>query len=224
MANNLITNIKNFIIGFLPPHLMNIYRKIKKTFLQPFKKDEVIKLFDGEELLFMDLLDDCSVYGEYGCGESTIYAANNTDKEIISIDNSIEWINKVKGRISQERIIDLHHSDMGDLLPWGFPRTYDYKENFKDYFEYMWMKDKTPDFVLIDGRFRVACFLTTLLYAEKDTLVLFDDYVDRGIYKIVEKFIKPIQINGRQAVFRIQKSFQEDELKDYISRFELVFD
>ena len=86
------------------------------------------------------------------------------------------------------------------------------------------MKDKTPDFVLIDGRFRVACFLTTLLYAEKDTLVLFDHYVDRGIYKIVEKFIKPIQINGRQAVFRIQKSFPENELKDYISRFELVFD
>ena len=218
-----INFIKNFILGFVPPHIHNIYRAIKKIIMTPFKRDEEIKLFDGEEELFIDLINKCQIYGEYGCGDSTIYVANNTKKEIISIDNSIDWINKVKTEIPKNRLIDLHYTDMGDILQWGVPKSFKYKENFKDYFEYMWRRDRTPDLVLIDGRFRVACFLTTLLYAEKGTVVLFDDYTDREIYHIVEKFIKPIQKSRRQAVFKVEESFNEKELKKYISKFEYNF-
>jgi hypothetical protein len=36
-----------------------------------------------------------------------------------------------------------------------------------------------PDLVLIDGRFRLACFLHPLLAAAPGTPILFDDYTNR---------------------------------------------
>lgn len=61
-----------------------------------------------------------------------------------------------------------------------------------------------PDLVLIDGRFRVASFITSCLNVTKKTTVLFDDYVERPFYHSVENIIKPIEfIDNRMAVFEI---------------------
>ncbi len=62
----------------------------------------------------------------------------------------------------------------------------------------------TPDLVLIDGRFRVACFLTTLLQARPGTIVLFDDYVGRNErYGQVETYVQPDRLVERMAVFTV---------------------
>jgi hypothetical protein len=54
---------------------------------------------------------------------------------------------------------------------------------------------------MIDGRFRVACFLTSLIYAQPQTVILFDDYEDRPVYHVVEKHLKPVLMAGRMAKF-----------------------
>ncbi|WP_240997067.1 hypothetical protein, partial [Pseudomonas viridiflava] len=50
--------------------------------------------------------------------------------------------------------------------------TYPLKVWDEPYFE-------QPDVILIDGRFRIACFVTAYLRATKPMIVLFDDYLDR---------------------------------------------
>lgn len=56
-------------------------------------------------------------------------------------------------------------------------------------------------YLLIDGRFRVACFVSALVRIQKPTLILFDDYKERSEYHIVERILKPTQLVGRMAIF-----------------------
>ena len=92
------------------------------------------------------------------------------------------------------------------------------------YREVIWNKPSKIDTVLIDGRFRVASFLTTLLYCEKGTKIIFDDYVTRSKYHIVEMFEQPIKSQGRQSLFIASNDYDKELLKKYIDKFEYVFD
>ena len=58
--------------------------------------------------------------------------------------------------------------------------------------------------ILIDGRFRIACFVTAYLRTTKPVIVLFDDYVDRPHYHVVERLLKPSEYVGRMARFDLQ--------------------
>ena len=62
-----------------------------------------------------------------------------------------------------------------------------------------------PDIILIDGRFRVASFLSSCVYLKKETIVLFDDYADRDNYHVFDDIIKPSEIiDKRMAVFHVK--------------------
>jgi hypothetical protein len=58
----------------------------------------------------------------------------------------------------------------------------------------------------------VSCFLICLLFSKIDTVILFDDYVDRPYYHIIEKYIKPKKVVGRMAEFLINKEFSENSI------------
>jgi len=63
---------------------------------------------------------------------------------------------------------------------------------------------RQPDLVLIDGRFRAACFITTCLFTKQPVTIIFDDYVERPSYHVVEELAKPVEITGRMARFEIE--------------------
>ena len=77
---------------------------------------------------------------------------------------------------------------------------------------------------MIDGRFRVACFLNSLLNADPNTIILFDDYINRPHYHIVEEFLKPTQSCGRQACFVVPKTLNKDKIKEMYNQFLIVMD
>ena len=83
-----------------------------------------------------------------------------------------------------------------------------------------------PDFVLIDGRFRVASFLTSIKFCDDGCKIIFDDYANRPHYHVVEEIIKPIKIFGNQALFEIKdrNSLQENEIDQLLTSFEHVRD
>lgn len=59
--------------------------------------------------------------------------------------------------------------------------------------------------VLVVGRFRVACFVYSLLCAQTRTIILFDDYANREHYHAVEEFSRPRHIRST-AEWRYLKS------------------
>ena len=181
-------------------------------------------LFDGEDELFIELASQANVYAEYGCGASTRWMAKHTSAEIYSVDTSEFWIETVRSSIGTRKHVVLDFVDLGPLGDWGRPITYAKREAISCYTEGPWRQDKTPDLVLIDGRFRVACFFSTLLSASSGTKIIFDDYRDRPHYHCVEEILRPARVFERQAMFVVPEKIDRLAIQQEYQSFLYVMD
>ena len=184
-------------------------------------------LFDGDDSLFKDVLKTSENFGEYGCGSSTEWVLKYTNANILSVDSSRDWVDKISLRnAAYNKRIKLKYIDLGEVENWGRPIGYEKSYNFINYFNWIWTQDILPDTVLIDGRFRVCCFLTSIKYANENTKIIFDDYNNRPYYHVIEKFIKKEQTCGRQALFVVKNKndINIDLLNIEINNFYYVMD
>lgn len=183
-------------------------------------------LFEGDDLLFKACIKTSLVYGEYGVGASTVWAARNTRCKIFGVDSSIEWTDKIRQECAGYSDISLMFADVGPVAEWGRPISYEKASNFSTYTDWIWRHKAKPDIVLVDGRFRVCCFLTCLINANKGTKILFDDYTNRPHYHYIEKYLKPVDKCGRQALFIVPDINASDsqEILGSIEHFRFVFD
>ena len=210
-------------------YLLPFYLNRKITAKERIKKHERYfdiknsELLNGDNVLFKKLLEEAKYYGEYGVGSTTIHALKK-EKKIIAVDSSYAWINEVSKSVINSRTTDLKYVNLGKVEDWGYPLGYTKKENFKLYRDYIWQKTEKPDLVMIDGRFRVACFLTSLRYANPKTKIYFDDYLTRPFYHEVEEFEVPIEETTRAAVFIVNGSYDIEKLDYLINKFEYVLD
>ena len=213
---------KKLIKNLLPPLIATKLRGLLNDL--NFKNISKYEAFDSQDEDFKFYLNKSKVYGEYGMGNSTKLAI---EKKLIiySVDTDLSWVSYCKSQ-DTSKSNKLIWVDLGEVKNWGFPNSYEKIKNIDNYLNFIWQQNFKPDLVLIDGRFRVACFLTCLKYADEGTLIIFDDYVERKIYHIVERFIYPFQNNSRQSFFRVTKNnkSQIDEIDELISHFKYVMD
>jgi hypothetical protein len=180
---------------------MQILKNLSGAFL---RKMQGSKLFDGDDALFREIVTaKGGVYGEYGCGQSTVWMSRNFRGKILSVDTSEYWAQRTSVGCDGAANVKVHWANLGPVGEWGRPVDYAHGGEFADYTDWIWRQNEKPNYVLIDGRFRVCCFLTTLLYAAPGTVVFFDDYTDRPHYHFIERFLEPKRICGRQAMFEI---------------------
>ncbi|MBV0934049.1 O-linked N-acetylglucosamine transferase, SPINDLY family protein [Marinobacterium weihaiense] len=145
---------------------------------------------------------------EYGSGGSTIVASEMKGKRIFTVENDLDWADKMRRYIAQEPHPSpaiIHSVNTGPTAAWARPVDDSGWRNFHAYPLSVWDRDDfiEPDVVLIDGRFRIACFVATFMKIKKPTIVLFDDYADRDYYHVVERLAKPVKIIGRMAHFEL---------------------
>jgi hypothetical protein len=177
---------------------------------------------------FVDVAQRSRCYLEYGSGGSTLFAANVAKvPAIISIESDKKWVDKVKAKIAMpHRGIYIEHCDIGEVTEWGTPKGREKMENFWRYSAQPWQtaraRQLVPDTVLIDGRFRVACFLTTLINARIGTTALFDDYLDRPHYFVVEEFCPLVAKRGRMGIFSATRSFSVPTICEQLARYSVV--
>ena len=78
--------------------------------------------------------------------------------------------------------------------------------------------------MLVDGRFRAACVITTLLRTEKPLTLLFDDYTERRGYHAVEQFVDRAEVRGRMARFEIEPTdLPRDKLTEILRLYTKSF-
>ncbi len=181
-------------------------------------------LFDGEDGLFKAAIEGCRTYGEYGLGTSTLWVDAQTDATIIGVETDPIWTTQTQAALTRPQAHDIRHIDVGPVAKWGKPRSYRKRRNFIHYVEGPWSSLAKPEVVLIDGRFRVACFLTSLRAATPGTAIIFDDYVKRKTYHIVEEFLRPEATNARQAVFIVPKTRNKPAIERLRDQFLMVMD
>lgn len=193
------------------------------------RERQAATLFDGHDALFKAKLGAAKIYGEYGCGQSTLWVLNHTDCPIYSVDSAAEWIVYVRTEGKNNPRLHMIAADLGPVGKWGRPLSYEKRENIPDYLFGPWRQEEKPDVVLIDGRFRVACFLASLLEAGPGTVILFDDYLGdeynkRGQYRIVEELLPPEEFCGRQACFIVPDKIDKDKVRALLDKFIYVMD
>jgi hypothetical protein len=154
-----------------------------------------------------------------------VHAANfGSVKTIISVDTLKPWIDKVsKSLESMQTTLLINYFDLGEIGDWGVPINRNKSQNFWRYMVMPWeaanSRNLIPDTILIDGRFRVASFLYSLLSSRVGTLIMFDDYLDREHYFVVEKFCKLQEKHGRMGVFYVEHKYSVPELVSAISNY-----
>lgn len=145
---------------------------------------------------------------EYGSGGSTVLAAGMAGKRVFSVESDRKWLRRMKEWFAGNpplADVQLHWADIGPTKRWGVPKDEGGWRNFADYPLSVWDRPDfvQPDVVLIDGRFRVGCFLATIFRLARPAMVLFDDYRPRRAYRAVEAFFAPVEVIGRMARFQV---------------------
>jgi hypothetical protein len=152
---------------------------------------------------------------EFGSGGSTVLAAQSGVKDIYSVDTDTTFLKRVAAYVLSSHPgcgLWAFPIDLGPTKRWGYPLRKEDAARWPNYFTLPWAALKrnrrTPDLVLVDGRFRVACFLASLLSAAPGTIIVFDDYNKRHHYHVVERFIRPKSVVGRLGVFRVPQRIE----------------
>ena len=147
-----------------------------------------------------------SVILEYGTGGSTVVAADLPGRDVFSVESAAPWLKMMEGWFAKNpplARLHLHHGHIGKTRKWGFPLDNSRVAHWASYPISVWDREDfvQPDVVLIDGRFRLACALTTLFRTTKPVTVLIDDYIDRAPYTQIEHLVGAPQMIGRMARF-----------------------
>lgn len=171
---------------------------------------------------FINALDGATSFLEFGCGLSTVFVSKYYDCNVRSIDTSSDWVARVKESVRDD--IEVLLIDLGPVGGWGRPLTYDHMHQFRRYFEAGFDGEYSPNAILVDGRFRVACFLTSLLLSAPGTKIVIDDYPGRPEYHVVESILHPVFVSSRQALFERPEVLDETKVRLLRDQFSNVMD
>jgi hypothetical protein len=149
---------------------------------------------------------------EYGAGGSTAYIAVRS-KSLTTIESDAKFLKAVIKENLEYGNINFLHGDIGPTKSFGQPislLSWKYRKKWPNYALLPWIADSCPrrySSIFIDGRFRVACVLVTLIHnAVEEYEILIDDYYLRSEYFGVEKILKNPARIGNAALFSVKKS------------------
>ncbi|MEI6407297.1 MAG: hypothetical protein WCO85_07205 [Actinomycetes bacterium] len=150
---------------------------------------------------------DCVV--EYGSGESTVLLAEK-GCTVISVETSWNYFLKIterlEGPIVQGRVHCIY-ADVGTVDQWGSPVDTSPRAAFLRYPLQPWVqierRELTPQLVVLDGRFRLACFVTSFMKAPLGALILINNFYSRTDYHLINHFAQESERVGDLAVFEV---------------------
>ncbi|MCG5510200.1 hypothetical protein [Ectothiorhodospira lacustris] len=189
------------------------------------EQDLLSHMPENEQKKLISLLKNSKSFLEYGAGGSTLLSMREEVKNIITVESdasfmsAVEEISKSYKKNSTEHHV--HLIDIGKTGAWSFPINNEKISNWHEYAQKPWERiinnNKHPDLILIDGRFRVACFLACYIFSKSGTKILFDDYTNRTHYHICEKYLPIKSRHGRMALFVVEEKTKINAaIMDYV--------
>jgi hypothetical protein len=157
---------------------------------------------------------------EFGAGGSTVLAASYPNiQHVTTIESDPAWIEKVTKGLRAPEKVTLVHGDIGPVKAFGHPKDFlRQADKFRNYWEPLAAVDPRPDFILIDGRFRVACLLFSLLCAP-EALYAIHDYTNRPAYHVVEEFAQKGEYVGTLQLFKRREGVSDDAIRLKLQKY-----
>ncbi len=156
-------------------------------------------------------------YLEYGGGWST-KIASTYGVNFLSIESDKTFCKYLSKKYVNNPNQYVKYIDIGITTRWGYPLHFSTREgDVKKYYEYVSFPFKNSnerlhfDTILIDGRFRISCFLQVLIdFAKynKNSKVIFDDFfVDsRESYQFLLDYINEFDKHGSVCIIEINQN------------------
>ena len=153
-----------------------------------------------------DQLLKTKLYLEFGSGGSTVLA-NSLGVASISVESDRFYAKAVRSGLQHPETARIEVPPMGITAEWGMPLFFRRKKG-RRYIAagFDALEGRFPDFILVDGRYRVGCALESARQAYlvgKTALLMLDDYEGRAFYQFVEDHLGPPDRIGRAALFTI---------------------
>ena len=182
-------------------------------------------LIDAINLLAQS--SDCVV--EYGSGESTVLLAEK-GCTVISVETSWNYYLRITERLEGpivEGRVHCVYANVGTVDQWGSPIDTSPRAAFLRYPLQPWVqierRELNPRLVVLDGRFRLACFVTSFFRAPLGALILINDFYSRNDYQLINHFAQESQRVGDLAVFEVteegRKMLDADLMLSFSSSF-----
>ncbi|MBY5967883.1 tetratricopeptide repeat protein [Halomonas denitrificans] len=185
-------------------------------------EDSAVRLPDAphmtvsEQQLFLDALRKTQRYFEFGSGGSTIWATRE-GISVHGVESDANWVQALReacGETCKVRSVDI-----GSTREWGFPVDTRPDERFEAYSLAIHDMADAFDLILIDGRFRVACTLQSIIHTiqnadrPRDTRLFLHDFWDRPHYHSVLEFLEEEKRVDTAGIFRIKEGLSLDRLE-----------
>ncbi|RYH09697.1 hypothetical protein EON65_39945 [archaeon] len=175
---------------------------------------------DKEKVLLYRTLLNSTVYFEYGCGGSTKFACEAVPSlEIHSVDSSSKWIEIVENSTCiregvEKKRVHMSWINIGKTKRLGYPANEAKKHKWPVYSESVKSVGKRADFVLVDGRFRVASCLKSLLYTDPvKAKIAVHDFFRRKDYYDVLKYADIIDCQDNLVILRAKADLNRGALE-----------
>ena len=204
---NRSAGIRGTYLGWVPKMLSKARDLARFLYLQRVKGfappgDEPFMDPEGAAR-FKQELSRAGRYVEFGSGGTTVLA-DRAGIESVSIENDRFYARSVASRLQGNGVRQTVVS-MGLNREWGFP-LFPSPDKAWTYVSAPFGGDPFPDFILVDGRYRVACALESARQAKqrrRSATLMFDDYGLRPHYHCVEEYLGAPEMAGRTALFQI---------------------
>jgi len=216
-----------------PNPLVRAYRTTKVIVAKRMARIQVPDQphFDPQSTeFFRDAITRATNYLEYGSGGSTLLAHQHVEK-LVSVESDRRFLKAVERKLSRQRSgaqTVLMHVDIGLTEHWGKPvftkPTTRRLRRWRKYAQAPWSffrsRNIEPDLILIDGRFRAACALESLMALREGSScqILMDDYITRPEYRVVEEVAELVEMKGRMAVFSQRPRMDRERCQALLER------
>lgn len=171
-------------------------------------------------------LQGAKVYLEYGAGGSTLLSGKLNCPIVYSVESDRGFLDTLSHQMHEAHSDTTFHPtyiNIGPTRKLGYPTDPTFRPLWPNYCTAVWkdlnVRSLCPDLVLIDGRFRVACFAYSLAHASSGTILLFDDYERRNRYHIAGSLLKPAGIYGGLAEFVVPPDVDKHACRQMFDKF-----
>ncbi|WP_110689282.1 O-linked N-acetylglucosamine transferase, SPINDLY family protein [Salinicola endophyticus] len=177
---------------------------------------------DAEKELFRDALTRASSYFEFGSGGSTVWAIES-GLEVEGVESDGKWLDVVKAKLGEK--CRSTYIDIGPTGAWGFPTSEVAIANYGNYSRHILDFAKPFDLTLIDGRFRVACTVATVIHILKTAddigkpRIFIHDFWNRPNYHVVLDYLQPIRRVDTAGLFRVKSNLVIEDLEKRLAEF-----
>lgn len=177
-----------------------------------------------EKVVFDEAIGKSYNYLEFGMGGSTLRTLRKSMATVCTVESNPAWIDHMRRYLVVRRLektrLRIFPVDIGPVGSWGYPVSDACKDRFEAYSSgvFKFIDSKRVDLALIDGRFRVACTLKTIMECHKNAnmKILIHDFWEREQYHVLLKYLDVVKRADSIGLFSIKTGVAVDEAcKDY---------